>query len=207
MFSFLIIMNKIGNFGSRDPFAAIWLSAGIFVLLYIVMSMLMITLAMFMGISCGPFGVASALYVGRWQMFRKMGIEGWKSIVPFYNTYCIMNKLYEDDGKHFWQLFIPIYNIFLYIRFYLDLGNAFGCTTWQKIGLIFMRLTFYPILGLSDMEYKNGEYGQKDEINTIFGSFNLQSNTIKESVKVCPKCGAPLKPNAKFCTKCGQEIV
>lgn len=35
-------------------------------------------------------------YVGYWKIFKKLGMEGWKSLIPFYNNYCIANAL---DGQ------------------------------------------------------------------------------------------------------------
>ena len=43
-------------------------------------------------------------YVGLWFTFRKMGLPGWKGIIPFYNYYVICEKVW--DTKQFWRLVI-----------------------------------------------------------------------------------------------------
>ena len=43
-------------------------------------------------------------YVGLWFTFRKMGLPGWKGIIPFYNYYVICEKVW--DTKKFWRLVI-----------------------------------------------------------------------------------------------------
>lgn len=38
--------------------------------------------------------------VGLWMLFEKCGQEGWKSLIPFYNTYCLGKCGHdEEDGK------------------------------------------------------------------------------------------------------------
>lgn len=176
-----------------------------------------------LSITFGPIGFVTSVATGRWQVFRKMGLEGWKSFVPMYNTYCLMKKFYEDDGKNFWFLLIPLYNIYVYIKFKVDFAKAFKATTGQILAWIFIPgfgVIFYAIAGHSDVDYKDGSYGQKDDLSQVFGSVSLGGRApeaVRASVapeekkpanyeKICPNCGNVLKPNAKFCTKCGHKI-
>lgn len=39
--------------------------------------------------------------VGRWFTYRKMGMPGWKSIIPFYNDYVLADKV-SNDGIAAW---------------------------------------------------------------------------------------------------------
>ena len=32
-------------------------------------------------------------HIGLYGMFKKAGIEGWKALVPFYNTWCMVEKM------------------------------------------------------------------------------------------------------------------
>ena len=32
-------------------------------------------------------------HIGLYGMFKKAGIEGWKAFVPFYNTWCMVEKM------------------------------------------------------------------------------------------------------------------
>ena len=42
--------------------------------------------------------------VGLWFTFRKMGLPGWKGIIPYYGTYVLFQKLW--DVKRFWRMII-----------------------------------------------------------------------------------------------------
>lgn len=38
--------------------------------------------------------------IGLWMLFEKCGVAGWKSLIPFYNTYCLGECAHdEEDGK------------------------------------------------------------------------------------------------------------
>ena len=60
----------------------------------------------------GAFAVATFMYfvsialgvleiVARWFTYKKMGVPGWKSIIPFYNDYVLADKV-SDDGVAAW---------------------------------------------------------------------------------------------------------
>ena len=42
--------------------------------------------------------------VGSWFTFKKMGMPGWKGLIPFYSTYCLFERLW--DVKQFWRVII-----------------------------------------------------------------------------------------------------
>lgn len=42
--------------------------------------------------------------IGMWFTFRKMGLPGWKGIIPYYSTYVLFEKLW--DKKMFWRWII-----------------------------------------------------------------------------------------------------
>lgn len=46
----------------------------------------------------------AASCIGLWFTFKKMGLPGWKGIIPFYNLYVICEKVW--DVKQFWRLVI-----------------------------------------------------------------------------------------------------
>ena len=39
-----------------------------------------------------------------WKLFKKAGLAGWKSIIPFYNTYC----LFRISGMSGWWFLLPV---------------------------------------------------------------------------------------------------
>ena len=63
--------------------------------------------------------------IASWMMYRKMGREGWEAIIPLYSSYVLFEELYGNGWK-FLLLFIPIYNIYLTFKLYIDLAKAFN---------------------------------------------------------------------------------
>jgi len=53
-------------------------------------------------------------HVGLYGMFKKAGIEGWKAFVPFYNTWCMVEKMKLKKYWFFLQL-VPIAGQFITI--------------------------------------------------------------------------------------------
>ena len=162
-------------------------------------------ITMMYSIGMGRLGFRYSMFLGRWQLFRKMGIEGWKSMIPFYNTYCLMYKLYGRKTE-FWLLLIPIVNIIIYIRFYFDLGKSFNKSFGFDLGLLFLNPLFIAILGLSEDKYLDGKYGKRD--NFVLGGIGLFTDTqAKRNVAgTCPNCGAELVSGANYCRKCGYKL-
>ncbi|MBQ7218418.1 MAG: hypothetical protein IJS27_02840 [Ruminococcus sp.] len=67
--------------------------------------------------------------VGLWFTFRKMGLPGWKGIIPFYGTYVLFQKLW--DVKQFWRMIIytGIYaGTFLFGYLFSVFGGVFAVT-------------------------------------------------------------------------------
>ena len=52
-------------------------------------------------------------HIGLFGMFKKAGIDGWKAFVPFYNTWCMVEKMplkkywFFLQQKDRWFLIIP----------------------------------------------------------------------------------------------------
>ena len=112
-----------------------------------------------------------AYMVGSWLVFRKIGKEGWKGIIPFYREYVLFEALY-GNGWRFFMLFIPFYNIYVLIRLNIDLAHSFGRISGFGIGLTFIPPVFYCILGFGSSEYLDGSRAlTADDILTRFISF------------------------------------
>lgn len=86
------------------------------------------------------------------KVFVKMGYAGWEAIVPLYNAYILFKELYGNGWKMLLML-IPFYDIYVLIKFYIDLAHAFGKSTGFGIGLIFLSPIFMCILGFDNSTY------------------------------------------------------
>ncbi len=80
-------------------------------------------------------------HIGMYGMFKKAGVEPWKALIPFYNTW-IMVKLCRIKKVWFWLQFIPIAGQFITIWISIIWIMHFG-----KFDLISHTLTvFFPYI-------------------------------------------------------------
>jgi len=134
-----------------------------------------------------------ATIVGLWKIFTKVGEEGWKSIIPFYNSYILFQIAW--DVKYFYYIimgnivigvllalvesfctkiamiiFLCLYCIIVKLNYKLSL--SFGKGIYFTIGLITLTPIFYLILGFS----KNAVYrGNSSNTNTNHFQSKLNS--------------------------------
>ena len=95
-----------------------------------------------------------------WKVFEKAGKKGWISVVPFYNAY----TLFEISGKPGWWFafgFIPylggIVVFILRLIANVELAQKFGKSAAFGVGLSFLGIIFFPILGFGDATYDHSE--------------------------------------------------
>lgn len=93
-------------------------------------------------------------YVARWMIFEKMGIEGWKSLIPFYNQYCLYDKVYGDGGRMFYEL-IPFYGFFVSAELWARIAKGFGKSKDFTWGLVLLGTVFTCILAFDKCEWNN----------------------------------------------------
>ena len=87
-----------------------------------------------------------------WTIFSKADKPGWAAIVPIYNVIVLL----EIVGKPWWWLLlmcIPIVNIVLLIIVIHRLSLSFGHEVGFTLGLIFLGIIFFPILGFGSSKY------------------------------------------------------
>ncbi len=104
-----------------------------------------------------PLGFAVLLAFANWKLFTKAGEPGWASIVPLYN----LIVLFRISGKPLWWLLlllIPGVNLVVTILFSIALAQRFGKTTGYGIGLAFLPMIFYPMLGFGSATYQGASY-------------------------------------------------
>jgi hypothetical protein len=98
--------------------------------------------------------LAIVVIASYWKMFEKAGEKGWKSIIPFYNTY-ILFKIAGYNGWMFLLLIIPFVNIVIAILLSLRLAARFGKSALFAIVAIFLLAPIgYLIIGFGDAKYK-----------------------------------------------------
>ncbi|MDD2409156.1 MAG: DUF5684 domain-containing protein [Bacilli bacterium] len=168
------------------------------------------------------FALSLLFIITRWIIFRKAGLEGWESIVPFYSSW----SLVKISGISWWFFFIinaPFFALILshglltpfagiaaliasYFLYY-NLALKFGKEPiGYGLGLTFLPIIFYPILAFGKSTYKDvnvSSYGPISE-NTI--NNNLSTNDKKnKNNKFCKNCGNQID-ESKFCSNCGTKI-
>ena len=96
-------------------------------------------------------------HIGMYGMFKKAGIEGWKAFVPFYNTWCIVEKIKLKRWWFFLQ-FIPIAGQFITIWITIKFVEHFGRFGIGHHALtVFLPFIYFPYLGFSKNEKYAGE--------------------------------------------------
>jgi hypothetical protein len=96
--------------------------------------------------------IVVVLVAAMWKVFEKAGQPGWAAIVPIYNIYILLQIV----GKPGWWLvlfLIPLVNLIIIFIVYIGLAHSFGKSTGFGIGLVFLGIIFFPILGFGDAEY------------------------------------------------------
>ena len=96
--------------------------------------------------------VVVLVVVGFWKTFAKAGKPGWAAIVPIYNIIILL----EIVGRPLWWIvlfIIPVVSIVAAIIVALDVAKSFGKSTGFGIGLAFLPMIFYPILGFGSATY------------------------------------------------------
>ena len=97
-------------------------------------------------------GLSIFILIAMAKIFKKAGRPGWHVIIPFLNNYDEFD-IAEGKGIRFLLLLIPIYNIYVLIKFYIDLAKSFGKSGGFAAGLIFLGPIFIAILGFGSAQY------------------------------------------------------
>ncbi len=99
------------------------------------------------------------IVISLWKIFEKAGEEGWKAIVPFYNSYTLF-RIAGRNGWGFLLALIPIVNVVVAVMLSLDLAKHFGkSSAFGIVGLFLFSVVGFPMLAFGDAEY----VGQKHE--------------------------------------------
>lgn len=124
--------------------------------------------------------------VGKWQVFRKMGIAPWKCLIPYYSTYVAYRAVWSVQFFWAWLVlelassFLPspfalelrflvrliafvvlVLSTVCNVLFCYQLSRAFGEGIAFTVGLFLIPWIFYLILGFSSrMQFRGNRYLQ-----------------------------------------------
>jgi signal peptidase I len=91
-------------------------------------------------------------HIGLYGMFKKAGLAGWKALIPFYNTWCMVQKMPLKKRWFFFQ-FIPIAGQFITIWITIKFVEHFGrFGFWHHGATVFLPFLYFPYMGFSKSE-------------------------------------------------------
>ncbi len=163
--------------------------------------------------------------ISLWKVFKKAGKNGWEAIVPFYNSWVLV----EISGLNWWYFLLMISSTIaallgietLGVLCYLanivatffcsfNLAKKFHKDIGYAILLTLFPFVMMPILGFSNScQYDssvpvspNGpiENGP-NQVNA-----NNQAASNQTGNKFCTSCGTKVSSSEKFCTNCGKKL-
>ncbi|MDQ6757298.1 MAG: signal peptidase I [Bacteroidota bacterium] len=90
--------------------------------------------------------------IGLYGMFQKAGIAGWKALIPFYNTWCMVQKMQLKKVWFFLQ-FVPVVGFFIIIWILIKFVEHFGrFSVLSHAATVFIPFIYFPYLGFSKNE-------------------------------------------------------
>lgn len=98
-----------------------------------------------------------------WKVFEKAGEAGWKSLIPLYNFY-VMLQIAGCPAWWFFMFFIPVVNIYFMVVMYIRLAEKFGKSPLFGFALCFLGFIFFPILGFGSAMYGGDEEFTFEEV-------------------------------------------
>jgi len=109
--------------------------------------------------------------VAQWRLYSKADLPGLACIVPIWN-FAVFLKMLGRPWTHMFLFLIPGYNIYILVKVYVELCNAFGKKTMLDyiLCIVFNGLYIFN-LGMSyDIYYKGTVYGKykKDFLEKLF---------------------------------------
>ena len=128
-------------------------------------------MAMLLGGSVFILLLVIALYavyvIGLWKLFKKAGKQGWEAIIPFYNTYVLV----EISGLNWWYFLIAIS------------GTILGMLKINGLDYVANSYQFDNTISVSP----NGPFGSE---NTNTEKYCLGCGVkLKPNAKFCDNCG------------------
>ncbi len=163
--------------------------------------------------------------VGMWKVFKKSGEEGWKAIIPIYNTYTmckitgvnpwwvlivviasgLTGAVGESDIAAIISLLSSIISIYFSVLLYVSLARAFGKSDGFAVGLILLNPIFLLILGCGSSQFIE----KKPMHDLLFDNINKNKNTENANPVNNQQSSTEANPApaaAAHCPNCGAEV-
>lgn len=91
-------------------------------------------------------------HIGMYGMFKKAGIPAWKALIPFYNTWCMVETMQLKKYWFFLQL-IPVAGQFITLWICIKWVEHFGrFGFWHHAFAVLVPFIYFPYLGFSSSE-------------------------------------------------------
>jgi hypothetical protein len=98
------------------------------------------------------------MIAGMWKAFAKAGEPGVAALVPIWNTIVLLKIAGQEPIRVlFWM--IPFANIYFVIVDTIDFAKAYGKEAGFGLGLAFLPMIFWPILGFGSARYLGAPTG------------------------------------------------
>jgi len=102
------------------------------------------------------------LIVAFWKVFEKAGEAGWKSLIPIYNLFVLL-QMAGCPGWWLLMFFLPVINIYFLVVMHIRLAEKFGKSALFGFALFFLGFIFFPILAFGPATYEGEETFTFDE--------------------------------------------
>jgi len=108
-----------------------------------------------MEISISAFVILSIVYfitahIGLYKIFEKLGIEGWKALVPFYGTYLAVKTIKKSWA---WTItyYVPFLGFVVWMGIIVELMKLLGKTSFKDhfLGVVFAGI-YLPYIGFKE---------------------------------------------------------
>lgn len=100
------------------------------------------------------------MIVCQWKIFDKAGEDGWKALIPFYNSYILYKIIWGNGWFVLLNLLVLVPLIgwlivfVISIKLCIDMAKKFGKSTAFGVGLVLVPYVFYAILAFGQAKYQ-----------------------------------------------------
>ena len=168
--------------------------------------------------------------IGLVKVFQKNGRAGWEAIIPFYNSWVLV----EISGLAWWWFLIINAGLIAFILDIKDLTSLAGLVTLfgnfccfynlskklhKDVGFTVLTTLFpfimIPVIGFSsqyqfDNSVKVSDVGPFGKDVNSNNNNKTKSETVHDNTdtkkRFCPKCGCQVLDEYKYCKNCGEKL-